>query len=296
VAGEWQNNSTIVLSAPTNLEFNTAQVCTANITAGDLDLGGGAGTDVTAVPTASTITFTVVPGGASSVATTIQFENIQLRPTVQNCSTAGAGDRSDIQVTCSGGNNLNVATNVVDVTVVAGALNKIGFSTEPITTTAGQALVPAVALQDQCSNTVASAGPLTITLAIENNPGNAALLGTRQLATSSGVATWTGGENLRINVEENGYTLRATTDTLAHVTSAAFNINAAVKSAVRFVQHPSDAVAGVVIAPDVTVEIVYALEPHVGHRQRRARPGEQSRQRSARRHDDASRRQRSGDL
>ena len=255
VFGEWETASTIVLTAPANFQFNVAQLCTATITAGNVDLGNGAGVAKTATPLAGTITFTVATASTAGNAATIEFSNIHLRPTVQNCSTAAAGDRSDITVTCSGGNNLNVATAVVDVTVTAGVKAKLGFSVQPTQTAVSTAIAPAVEveIQDQCGNVTADTD--VVFMAIGNNPSAGALGGTTFHAAVAGTATF---NDLTINKVGVGYTLHAVSGVLTDDTSSAFNIVAGAPAALRFVQQPSNTASDANIAPAVTVEVIDA--------------------------------------
>ncbi len=175
-AGEWEPTSTITLTAPATFEFDTTVACVATIVSGDLTLLSN-----TATPTATTIQFTVNTASSAGNQTTIEFAPVWLRSTVQNCGAAAVGDRADITVTCSGGDNLNVATSVIDVSVTNGAAHHLAFTTQPANTPAGAPLTPAVTIQDQCNNTV-TGDDRTITLSIVGGPPPP-LLGTDNLLT-----------------------------------------------------------------------------------------------------------------
>jgi len=103
------------------------------------------------------------------------------------------------------------------------------FSTQPVNTTAGQTLLPAVGIQDLYDNTC-TGDVRTITMSISTNPGGAALNGTVALLSVNGVATWTGLETMNITTAAAGYRLRATgSGAFAgsdNVDSSLFNITA----------------------------------------------------------------------
>ncbi len=104
---------------------------------------------------------------------------------------------------------------------VAGTATHLAFSVQPTNTTASQAITPAIqiAVQDSSGNTVPHfAG--NIMLSIGTNPGSGTLSGTRTIAASSGVATFS---DLSIDEGGNGYTLLATAAGLSAATSTAFN-------------------------------------------------------------------------
>ena len=109
-------------------------------------------------------------------------------------------------------------------TVIAGAANKLAFTTQPGGGQPGAAWAaqPVVKVQDAGGNTVTS-NTSTVTLAIANNAGPGGVLsGTAAKAAIAGVATFSG---LSINQYGTGYTLSATSGALTSATSAPFNIN-----------------------------------------------------------------------
>jgi len=216
-AGEWEAASDIILYAPANFEFDTSLNCQATVVSGNVVLLASSVT-----PTATTITFTVSSG--SAVASTIEFSSIRLRSTIQNCGAAASGDRADIQVECTGGDNLNVATDAIDVSVVAGVPTQLAFVVQPSSAAVSTVIAPAVVVEvrDQCSNQVPTATN-TVGVAIANNPGGGALAGTTVQAANgvNGRATF---NDLSIDRVGTGYTLRAFSDGLTGVTSNPFNI------------------------------------------------------------------------
>lgn len=105
----------------------------------------------------------------------------------------------------------------------------LAFTVQPVNTTAGQDLLPAVTIRDAYDNTCETDNR-TITLTISTNPGGAVLNGTAALLSVNGVATWTGAENMTIDTAATGYRLRATGSgafgTSDNVDSNLFNITA----------------------------------------------------------------------
>src|SRR5439155_22023375 len=95
-----------------------------------------------------------------------------------------------------------------------------------------------------------TSGAASVTIAIQNNPGGGTLSGTATVAAAGGVATFS---TLSINKTGTGYTLQATSTGLTAATSSAFDITAAALSTLTFVQQPTDATAGTLISPAVTV-------------------------------------------
>ncbi len=258
-SGEWATSSTITLSAPANFAFDTTpNSVTATISPANsnrVDLGAGGGNPRTATPTASAIVFTVASAGSTKA--TISFSGIRLRAT--NCTGGTTGDASDITITTSSG--LLNAAQCVDVAVSTGVTDHLRFTTQPATSAAGATVLPAVTIQDACGNTIIG-DDRNITLAVQINPGSAALNGTASLLTVGGVATWTGVESLDMTVAANGYTLRASHDGAAFagadtVDSAPFNITPDVADHLSVTTEPVNSTAGVSLLPVLTIQDRY---------------------------------------
>jgi len=128
---------------------------------------------------------------------------------------------------------------------------QVDFVAQPTDTTAGNIIAPVtVQLKDHADANVALAD-VSITVSLFSGSGT--LLGTlTQLTDASGLATF---NDLQINVAGTGKVLRATSGGLTADDSTSFTINAAAATQVVFVQQPTDAIAGNVIAPDVTVQL-----------------------------------------
>ena len=116
-----------------------------------------------------------------------------------------------------------VSSAPISATGTPAAASKLGFTVQPVTTTAGSA-IPAVtvAAQDLFGNLYPSfTGSVTVTLGA--NPGGATLSGTTTATAVAGVATFSG---LSLDKSGTGYTLVASTSGLTSATSAGFNITA----------------------------------------------------------------------
>ena len=102
------------------------------------------------------------------------------------------------------------------LTEVAGAANKVAFTTQPGKGTGGSALSPqpAVTLQDQFGNTVTGTAQ-NVTVAIQNNAGpGGTLSGTKTVAVNTGGGC---GDLQRAEHRQDGtgYTLTATGSTVS---------------------------------------------------------------------------------
>lgn len=102
--------------------------------------------------------------------------------------------------------------------------NKLTFTVQPSNVAVNASISPAVkvAVQDSAGTTLPFAADF-ITVAIDSNPGSSTLGGTTTVQAVSGVATFS---NLTLDVEAEGYTLKASLPGLSKV-SASFNVTAA---------------------------------------------------------------------
>ena len=147
---------------------------------------------------------------------------------------------------------LSTTSNAFNVT--AGAAATLTFTTQPSGAAAGVSIAPAIVVHAQDTNGNAVSGD-GITLTMANNPGGSTLSGGSSVSTnSSGDATFSA---VSLNKVGSGYTLKATdsSSTPLTVTSNAFNITAGAPAAISFATQPSNAVAGVNIAPAIVVHV-----------------------------------------
>jgi hypothetical protein len=136
-------------------------------------------------------------------------------------------------------------------TINPGPASRLGFTVQPSNMAAGATITPAVrvAAQDAFGNTVTNFNT-NVTVAIAVNPGGGTLAGTKTVATSAGVATFS---TLSIDKSGVGYRLAATASGLAPDTSAAFSIAAGAATRLAFAVQPTATIAGDVISPAVRV-------------------------------------------
>ena len=127
------------------------------------------------------------------------------------------------------------------------------FTVQPTNTDAGERILPAVqvTVRDQTGAT-ATSFTAPIRLEIAANPSNGRLRGATERVPSNGVAVF---ENLRIDEDGNGYTLRASASGVSSATSASFNISR---------QRPDDRVIAVVSGSGQQDTVAATLdEPYV---------------------------------
>ncbi|HYK12140.1 MAG TPA: PKD domain-containing protein [Gemmatimonadales bacterium] len=98
------------------------------------------------------------------------------------------------------------------------------FTGQPSSTQAGAAISPSVqvSVADSTGSTVLGYNG-SVTVALGANPGSGTLSGTKTVAVSGGVATFSG---LSIDKAGSNYTLTASTNGLGSATSSAFNVTA----------------------------------------------------------------------
>lgn len=135
--------------------------------------------------------------------------------------------------------------------VVGPTATQLAFAVGPASTTGGATLAPALKVEarDASGNVVVTYSG-NITVALGTNPGSGTLSGTKTAAAVNGVATFA---DLSVDKVGTGYTLTAAASSLTGATSAAFNIASGPAALLAFSSQPSNATAGVAIAPAVTV-------------------------------------------
>jgi len=185
-------------------------------------------------------------GGALSGTATVAAVNGVAAFTNLSINLAGAG--YTLAASASG---LTGSTSApFDVT--AAAANNLTFTVQPVNSVAG-ATIPAVKVtaRDGIGNVQTGfTGNVTISITAGTGTPGATLSGTRVVAAVLGVATFS---TLSIDKSGTGYTLSATATGLSGATSAAFNIAAGTAAKLVYTNEPSTEVAGVSIAPAVTV-------------------------------------------
>ncbi|MFZ5854603.1 MAG: hypothetical protein ACOYXS_08910 [Chloroflexota bacterium] len=198
-----------------------------------INSGGAPGATLTCDQVLNQASTVIVSGEAVATFTGCKIDKSSTTPYVLRATTPGG--------------TTGLSTGI---TVSPGLPTKLGFVTQPARGTPSGAFAqqPAVAIQDAQGNTVTSAST-SVTLTIGSNPGSGTLTcNTNPLATTNGVATFTG---CRINNVGVGYTLTATGGGLAAGTSAAFDV----ADRLLFTTQPSGATGGTAFTTQPVVAV-----------------------------------------
>jgi len=135
--------------------------------------------------------------------------------------------------------------------VKVGAASALAFTVQPGATQAGVATTAQVTVTDAWGNKVAT-GAQTVELSLADNPGSAILSGTMTVTAKAGVADFA---DIRIDRASSGYRLKASATGLTDGASDPFDVTFAKATRLVVTGQPSDAVAGVPLAPAVTLEV-----------------------------------------
>ena len=187
--------------------------------------------------------------GTGTLAGTTPIAAVAGIATFSNLSVDKAGTGYTIAASSSG---LTGATSAA-FNITANTATKLVFTVEPVNTTAGIGISPAVAVsaQDALGNTDPTfTGNVTVAITGGTGKAGAHLSGTLTQAAVAGVATFAG---LAVDSAGTTYTLTSTGSSLTDGASATFNITAGAATALVFGVQPSNAAAGATIAPTVTV-------------------------------------------
>src|SRR6184192_3360742 len=196
--------------------------------------------------------------GSVTVALGANASGATLSGTTTATAVAGVATFGDLSLNRAGtGYTLTAAaTGVASGTsaafdVGAAAADRLVFTVQPVSTTAGAAIAPAVQVtaQDGLGNTVPSFTG-TVTVALGNNPVAGTLTGTTTVAATNGVASFA---SLSIDRAGSGYTLTAAATGVTTGSSAAFSITPGTAATLLFTVQPSNALAGAAITPAVQV-------------------------------------------
>jgi hypothetical protein len=122
-------------------------------------------------------------------------------------------------------------TGTVTVTVNPGTAHQLVFGQQPTSAPVNAVISPAVTVKilDNYGNLLTADNTDQVGLAFGANPTQATLGGTTTVTVSGGVATF---KTLTVNKPGTGYTLVASSGTLATVTSSPFNVAAASASSI----------------------------------------------------------------
>ena len=138
------------------------------------------------------------------------------------------------------------------IAVTPAAATQLVVTTQPpASVTAGAAMTVKVSAEDRYGN-VATSFTGSVTVALDNDPGSAALGGTLTVSAVEGVASFA---TLAVDLVGTGYTLKATTSGLTTAVSNAFNVvPAAASKLVVQTQPPASVIARSAFGLTVTIE------------------------------------------
>jgi hypothetical protein len=137
---------------------------------------------------------------------------------------------------------------------------KLSFGQQPTNTIAGTSVDPAITVRVlDVRDELVTSFTGSVSIAIQNNPANGTLSGTRQVDAVGGIATFS---DLSIQRAGSGYTLRATAGGMTQATSTSFSVIPAPASRLEFSQGPTNVEAGRVFSPPVTVRAYDAFDNH----------------------------------
>ncbi len=247
----------IVLRVRPGFQFDP----TSNVTAQSATIGiNGAAANTAAVLTPvgtanEALTFNLT-SGTSDGQDIMRINGIKLK--ILSATGAAGPAQTTMETDTFAAGGAFTAQGIVAANITKGAPDRLVFSVQPGSNQAGVDLLPAVTIVDFGGNVVSGDGR-TITLAIQENPGAATLLGTAQRTTDNGVAAWPDADDLRITTAGTGYTLRAAHDGAAFLTSdtvdsAPFDITAGDPGQLEITLQPVTTAAGDDIVIEVTAK------------------------------------------
>jgi hypothetical protein len=208
------------------------------------------GNVITSATNSITLSISNNPGGAT-LAGTLTQNAVAGTATFSNISLNAVGTGYTLQASTSG---LTAAiSNAFDI---FGAATKLGFTTQPVGTSAGATMANIrVAVQDASGSTVPTSSA-SITLSIQNNAGGSTLSGTTTVSAVNGVATFS---TISLNNAGSGYTFAANAAGLSGAVSNPFTMSAVgAASKLGFGVQPTTVVAGASINPAMTVRVLDA--------------------------------------
>ena len=256
LTGATSNGFTIIAGAATKLTFtnqptNSLAAATINSSGGvQVSAQDGLGnTDLSFTSTVTVAIGTNAGGGTlSGTATVAATAGVA---TFATLSINKVGTAYTLAATATGlTNGTSAGFNVIN-----SVATHLVFSSQPGNTVAGATIGSFTVTALDASNNVAADFTAAIAVGILNNAGGGTLSGTASVTAVAGVATFS---TLGINKSGVGYTLAASAGALTSATSNGFTITPGVATHLAFFAQPTNATAGVAIAPSVVVNALDA--------------------------------------
>jgi urease beta subunit len=210
------------------------------------------GNAVTTTSGSATVVLAANPGGAT-LSGTLTRTIINGVATFDDLSLEKVASGYTLTATVSGYNDVTSDPFAIG----AGEATQLRFRTQPSDADAFIPIAPPIEVEflDSFGNPLTTASQF-VTLAMGSNPGGGSLSGIKTVAPVNGVATF---NNVWIDMPASGYTLQASATGLVGATSNAFTISEGRATQLGFRTQPSDALAGVAIAPPIQVGIHDAM-------------------------------------
>jgi Chitobiase/beta-hexosaminidase C-terminal domain len=211
------------------------------------------------VVTSATDPITLTLKGGTSLAGTLTAAPRNGVATFSNLSVNAAGAGYTLSASSPGLSSATSASFTITASAsgAGGSPAKLAFLQQPSNALTGATISPAVqvAVEDSSGNAATTAtNPVTVTLV-----SSAGLQGAQWTATpQNGIATFS---KLTVSTAGSGFTLVASSPTLASTTSISFTISASagatapLPAKLAFLQQPSNALAGATISPAVQVVV-----------------------------------------
>src|SRR5437870_951191 len=229
------STGTIILNAPAGFIFDAAGTPAPTVLI--TRIGGTGGNNINNATSGSSaaitsrttnqITFTVSAASSAGVTCSLIWQNVRVRPAAGTPLASGnltkTGTATMTSVTAS-------STSFGTLTEVAGAVNRLAFTTQPGSATAGALLgtQPVGCGRDQCCDCSTSGAPASKIVTLTLTTGTGPLLGTSSLdigtAAGNAVATFT---NLEIDSAGTNKQLTASASGFTNAVSTAFAIRSA---------------------------------------------------------------------
>jgi protocatechuate 3,4-dioxygenase beta subunit len=185
------------------------------------------------------------PGGGALIGNTTASTNASGLATFTNLGISGPAGSYSIGFSVPNRSDISGTPPSSAIAVTAGAASKLAFSVQPSNVATGAAITPAIKVRiEDAQGTLVTSATNNVTLALSNNSTGAALSGTRTVAASGGIATFS---DLSVNRPGTGYTLSASASGLSGDVSSGFNVTTG--AATTIAANSSTSLSGTVGSP-----------------------------------------------
>ncbi|HET8634205.1 MAG TPA: Ig-like domain-containing protein [Gemmatimonadales bacterium] len=185
------------------------------------------------------------PGSGTLIGNTTASTNASGLATFGNLGISGPAGNYTIGFSVPNRDDISGTPPSSTISITAGAATRLRFSVQPSNVATGAVITPAVQVRiEDAQGTLVSSASNNVTIAIGTNAGGATLSGTRTVAASGGIATFS---TLSLDRPGTGYTLSATAGGLSSDVSSAFNVSTG--AAATIAANSSTALSGTVGSP-----------------------------------------------